>query len=326
MENTEDFLKQLEPILTQLNMQNLSKVNNNQAKPQNGTNNTNKGSTPVSIPIDSKSDAISQIIDQHETEATIKDIINSGILNSSKPTNAPKTNGGQPTTIGPVPVKAGITTKPAQTTVVEPTTNKQPTAIKYRPFTSAVTPDVINKYTKLYGVPDTNVTKAILDAAKTTGSDESILFKFAKAESSYDPKATAKTSSATGLFQILDGTWDYILHSLDGKKSFNLKGNKKDPYENAVAGAVYLNEIKKNMSSARKSGEFTPGELYLGHFAGPSTAAKAIKLIDAGKGNFKASEVFTPSQIKANKKIFYDETGKMRSVGQVASILAKKVA
>lgn len=322
MESTDDFLKQLEPLLAQLNMQNLSKVQNNQAQ-TNGSN-INTGSTEATPAITTSgtpNDAIGQIIQHAEAQDQLEAIIRAADTQPAVTKPTPKTTGGQPT-LGPVKEAP----KESQTTVVTPPAKTQTQTAKYRPFTQSVTPDVIAQYTKKYGVPDSNVTKAILEAAKTTGTDESLLFKFAKAESNYDPKAKAKTSSATGLFQFLDGTWQYVVDHLGGSKSFNLTGNKKDPYENAVAGALYLNEIKKNMSSARKSGQFTPGELYLGHFAGPGTAAKAIKLIDSGKGNFKASEVFTPAQIKANKTIFYDDSGKMRSVAQVAAILAKKVA
>lgn len=322
MESTDDFLKQLEPLLAQLNMQNLSKVQNNQAQ-TNGSNTNNLGGRQVdTVPTGTPDDAIGQIIQHAEAQDQIEAIIRAADNKPAVTKPTPKTTGSQ-LNVGP----AAVAPKESQTTVIAatPQTNKN-TQTKYRPFTETVTPDVIAKYTKLYGVPDSNVTKAILEAAKATGTDESILFKFAKAESNFNPKAKAKTSSATGLFQFLDGTWNHVIDSLGGGEKFKLSGNKKDAYENAVAGAIYLNEIKKGLSTARKSGVFTPGELYLGHFAGPGTAAKAIKLIDSGKGNFKASEAFTPAQIKANKTIFYDKDGKMRSVAQVAQILAQKVA
>lgn len=335
MNKTDDFLAQLEPYLAQLNMQNLSKVKENQAK-ANGS--INAGS--VQQQPNESSDPIGELIQNEDDKQKLQALMDSSSIGD---VNAPKTIGTQQTS-GP---SVSTPQQSVQTVVVDPSaktdkTTKQTIAAKSSPLTSAVTPDVIAKYTKLYGVPDSNVTKAILTAAKTTGEDLNLLFKFAKAESEFDPKAKAETSSAEGLYQFIDSTWNYVMNKLGGKEKFGLKGNKHDAYENAVAGAIYLNQIKKEMSAVRPSGQFTPGELYLGHFAGAPTAAKAIKLIDQGKGNVSPTTVFTPQQIKANVSIFYPVTyrknskgqtygepvisGPMRSLSQVVSKLSEKVS
>src|SRR4030081_111609 len=48
---------------------------------------------------------------------------------------------------------------------------------------------------------------AIKQAANTTGASFEYLLATAKMESNFDPKASASTSSARGLFQFNDQTW-----------------------------------------------------------------------------------------------------------------------
>src|ERR1700732_335542 len=48
---------------------------------------------------------------------------------------------------------------------------------------------------------------AIKQAASTTGTSFEYLLATAKMESNFDPKASASTSSARGLYQFIDQTW-----------------------------------------------------------------------------------------------------------------------
>src|ERR1700749_3174786 len=51
------------------------------------------------------------------------------------------------------------------------------------------------------------VEAAIQRASSATGVDFGFLMRAAKRESSYNPNARARTSSAAGLFQFVDQTW-----------------------------------------------------------------------------------------------------------------------
>src|SRR6202171_6341785 len=53
----------------------------------------------------------------------------------------------------------------------------------------------------------TRIAGAIKQAAGTTGASFEYLLATAKMESNFDPKASASTSSARGLFQFIDQTW-----------------------------------------------------------------------------------------------------------------------
>ena len=197
---------------------------------------------------------------------------------------------------------------------------------KAKPFTGEITPEVIKQFTQQFRVPNDQVTSAILKAAKTTGMNPELLFRVARAESNFRPAVKAQTSSATGLFQFIDKTWDYVMKDLGGKENFGLKGNRKDAYENAVAASIYFNEIKRNLAPARKSGEFSVGELYLGHFAGPGTARRVISLVDKGEGDKPASTVFSRQALNANKNIFYKPDGKMRTLEEVIQRVSERVS
>ena len=89
--------------------------------------------------------------------------------------------------------------------------------------------------------------------------------KLAKIESNYNPNAQAKSSSAGGLFQFLDGTWN----SYGSGSKTGLGGNVAD----AVASFT-----KDNYNSLGKALGRTPtyGELYLSHQQG---AGGAISLL-----------------------------------------------
>lgn len=197
------------------------------------------------------------------------------------------------------------------------------------PITSLVggniTDDLIQKYQKHYEVSNSTVTEPILKAAKATGVDPDILFRLARAESNYDPKAKSKTSSATGLFQFTKGTWDSLTKDLKKTHGAAFSNDKTNPYDNALAGGTYVNEIKKQLAPARKSGDVTVKDIYLGHFSGPSTAKRVIASLESGKGNQPASIVYSPKVMQANKNIFYNDKGKVRSLQTVYDLLTEKV-
>lgn len=316
MPKLKDFVKQmtdklnqliqgLGPVVKQLNMQNLSQIDS-----------SNVGSNTKGT------DEIGSLVQQISDNAAIDRIVSG--LSSSTPF-APKTNAVVPQpngteTLGPtVPAP-----KDSKTTVV-PTATKEQLSQMLKPFTSDITKDTIAQYTQKYNVPDAKVTEAILKAAKDTGTDADLLFSFARQESKFDPRAKAPSSSASGLFQFINSTWNDVLTRLGGKANFNLKGNKFDPYESAVGASIYLNEIKKNIGGAIKR-PLTVGDYYAGHFAGPAIAKTAFEMVGSGKGNLPANKVFGSDQISGNKPIFYTKDGKMRSVQEVLQHLSNLVS
>lgn len=183
---------------------------------------------------------------------------------------------------------------------------------------------------------------AVIDRAGDRNDvDFDYLLQTAIRESSLDPHAKAKTSSATGLFQFLDQTWlevmktdgarlgytsyaDAITVSPDGEYDIadkKLKAKVLKLRENPEVAADLAAAYTRN-NGAYLKGKFgrmpSAGELYIAHFLG---ARGAEKLFKAGLSNpdQNAAKLF-PRQAAANPSIFYDH-GQARSVRQVYKAL-----
>jgi hypothetical protein len=188
---------------------------------------------------------------------------------------------------------------------------------------------------------------AIKQAADVTGTSFEYLLSTAKMESNFNPKAGASTSSARGLFQFIDQTWlgtvkeagaqlgygkyaDAITKSPSGGYSV---GNpaartailklRDDPAASSAMAAVLTqsNSFKLTGKIGRRP---TDGELYMAHFMGVGGAAK---LITNAEDNPKASGArLFPNAAAANQSIFYDRSGRPRSVSEVYSVLTSRYA
>ena len=160
--------------------------------------------------------------------------------------------------------------------------------------------------------------KAAIDAAagyyNLSPANKEILFKIAYAESSYNPKAANKTSSATGLFQIIDETWNGLASELSYelvKVPSRATGSaapdtdpRVDPIKNAKAGALYF--TKSVAALNRADIPVTLYSAYTAHFFGPDTAARFYKLLNQNS-NSRADLQF-PKQAASNISIFYKDT------------------
>jgi hypothetical protein len=161
------------------------------------------------------------------------------------------------------------------------------------------------------------VKNAINQVSGQTGVDATILAQFAQIESSYNPSAKAKTSSATGLYQHINGTW------MDLVRKGNIEGIppnmpkeqalalRTDPVYSARGGAAYLQMNAKTIGSTK------PGDLYLAHFAGPGGAKKVLNAVNSGNGSASLEEtlgVQTATRMKnANPQLRGLDTNGLRT-------------
>ena len=132
------------------------------------------------------------------------------------------------------------------------------------------------------------VTK-IREAAIAQQVDPDVAVRIAEIESSLNPKAKAKTSSAKGLFQVIDDTW----------KRYGGTPNKQlDPDENIRVG---VNVLADNTTKAKRAlgRDPRPSELYAMHFFGPDTA---IKVINAPEDR-PLSALVAPRVLRANPQL-----------------------
>lgn len=198
------------------------------------------------------------------------------------------------------------------------------------------------------GVAPISVPQPLAYAIDTAGDKSDVDFDYllrtAIRESSLNPTARARTSSATGLFQFLDSTWLMVMKQEGPRLGYQkyadaIKVDKDGDYTIADrklrAEVLKLREdpqVAADLAAAftRSNGEFlykrfgrmpSPGELYIAHFLGANGAAK---FFDAGLAdpNQSAAALF-PRQARANPTIFYDH-GKPRSIRQVYQVLVAK--
>jgi hypothetical protein len=188
---------------------------------------------------------------------------------------------------------------------------------------------------------------AIKQAANTTGASFEYLLTTAKMESDFNPTAGASTSSAHGLFQFINQTWlgtvkeagaqlgygkyaDAITKSPSGSYSVSdpsdLKAIMKlrdDPVaSSAMAGVLtQSNSFKLTGQIGRRPSD---SELYMAHFMGVGGAAK---LISNAEDNPQASGArLFPNAAAANRSIFYERSGRARSISEVYSVLNQRYA
>ena len=189
-----------------------------------------------------------------------------------------------------------------------------------------------------------DLANALNAAGQRNGVDFGYLLQTAIRESSLDPSAKARTSSATGLFQFLEGTWmevmkeegprlgyrryaDAISVTSDGdyfiadkelrKEVLALREDPRIAADLAAAftrnNGVYLQQRFGRMPSG--------GELYIAHFLG---AKGAETMFTAGLADPEqlAAKLF-PRQAKANPTIFYAK-GEPRTIREVYRELVAK--
>lgn len=183
-----------------------------------------------------------------------------------------------------------------------------------------------------------NVTQALKAASRQTGAEFDYLLRTAKRESGLNAAAKASTSSATGLFQFIEGTWLQTVKASGAKyglgeaaaaisKSPSGRYEVTDPKAraailalrtNPVAAALMAGELTQANAQklqSRLGREPTQGELYIAHFMGAQGGGQLISAA-INRPDDIASQEF-PAAAKANPSIFYNAGGKARSFAQV---------
>jgi hypothetical protein len=188
---------------------------------------------------------------------------------------------------------------------------------------------------------------AIKQAANTTGISFEYLLATAKMESNFNPKAAASTSSARGLYQFIDQTWlgtvkeagaqlgygkyaDAITKNPSGGYSVGDPAARsaimklRDDPEAASSMAAVLTQSNSFRLTGKIGRRPTDGELYMAHFMGVGGAARLISNADDNP-NTSAARLF-PNAAAANRSIFFDRSGRARSVSEVYSVLSSRYA
>lgn len=182
----------------------------------------------------------------------------------------------------------------------------------------------------LAGKASGTVVSAIKQAAARTGANFAYLVQQANAESSFNPAAKAKTSSASGLYQFIESTWMNMVekygdkHGIDtsGKSRRDILALRNDPQTASIMAAEFAGENEKFLN-AHWGGKVGSTELYFAHFMGASGASAFLKEHDANPQQ-QAALLF-PAAAKANRNVFYEQsTGRVKTLDEVYAFFDKK--
>lgn len=179
-------------------------------------------------------------------------------------------------------------------------------------------------------------------ASRKTGVDFAYLVNQAKAESSFNPTAKARTSSASGLYQFIERTWldmvnrhgdkyglDKYADAIDSKLRVGDRATRNeilalrnDPELASYMAAEFAAENKAFLERT-VGGDIGATELYFAHFLGASGASGFLKELKHNPNTIAAD--IMPAAARANRNVFYDaKTGEPRTLQQVYHFFDKK--
>ena len=186
---------------------------------------------------------------------------------------------------------------------------------------------------------------AIARAAERTGVDFGYLLAQAQIESGMNPRAEARTSSATGLFQFIDQTWLATLdkhgeglgygHLANAIQTSGGRARITDPaMRDAIMALRFDPQASSLMAGALandNSAALQPvlgrkpdtSELYLAHFLGAGDASRFLSTLTSNPDLAAAS--LLPRAASSNRAIFYERSGGARSVAEVMALIRDKV-
>jgi len=139
-------------------------------------------------------------------------------------------------------------------------------------------------------------------------------------ESGGDNNAKAKTSSALGSYQFLEGTWKEVVDKYN--LGYTLQ-DRTDPEKAEKVMRLFTEDNEKALKPVLGR-NLTDGEKYLGHFLGISGASNMFKASKKDP-NMPVSYYISPKTIEANKSVFYNKDGSVKTTQQVYDWANKKM-
>ena len=193
---------------------------------------------------------------------------------------------------------------------------------------------------------DPTVLRSIRQASQATSTDFGLLMAQAKRESGFRVETKSSTSSAAGLFQFVDSTWLDMVHrfgdkygigdlaqqiSQTGSGKFVVANTgsrqkildlRKDPAISASLAAEYAKQNRNEMEQSLGR-PLSRGDLYMAHFLGAGGATQFLKALD-NKGDTPAAKLL-PDAAAANPSIFYDGSGRAKTVREIYQSVASEI-
>ena len=190
------------------------------------------------------------------------------------------------------------------------------------------------------------VTAAIQLASARTGVQFDYLLSQARIESSLNPEARARTSSATGLFQFIEQTWlgmvkqhgaahgmgwaaDAIQRGRNGHYyvadpavRHQILDLRRQPEASSAMAAELASDNGRYLAS-RLGRPAEPVDLYLAHFLGAGGAARFLRAHDSNPD--AAAAAMLPAAARSNRAVFYNHDGSARSFAEIRAHFAERM-
>ncbi len=177
----------------------------------------------------------------------------------------------------------------------------------------------INKVPTPTGSGWPGIENTVVSAAKMAGIDPELLGTFMGIESSFNPDAHAPTSSASGLMQFINSTWEAMIAKYGKKYGIAPGTPQTDARASALLGAEFIKENQRYLTKVLGRAP-TDTELYVAHFLGPGGAKQLLSAPDSAIG-----AAIAPKAASANAGIFY-RSGQALTKGAILALLNQKVS
>jgi hypothetical protein len=151
-------------------------------------------------------------------------------------------------------------------------------------------------------------------------SDASYLKKVAQVESAGKANAKADTSSAAGLFQFTEGTWKQMTKQMGLNYSLE---DRFDP-KKAEEVASYFTKQQRRQLEKGTGKDASDADMYMAHFLGAGGATKFLNAMQKDP-NAPASEGADDKALQANRSIFYNKEGQIRTLQEVYNLMSNKI-
>lgn len=160
-------------------------------------------------------------------------------------------------------------------------------------------------------LPQGSVQAKIVAEAKSRGIDPQAALAIASMESNYNPEAKNPRSSAHGVYQLIDESWQQYAGDMP----------RGDIDSQVKAGLNYIADTQKSLKQALHR-DPTPGELYMGHLFGQAGVQAILKSPDSMPIE-QAVAKYAPNSVD---KIVNNNGMQGQTVGQVKAMWAHTVA
>jgi hypothetical protein len=219
-----------------------------------------------------------------------------------------------------------------KTAVVRPTGigNNIDQSNKYSMNDKMVNPDSVKPSVNAANTTDVNgnkpfdtagkggdIKQVIASASKKAGTDPAMMTTYAAIESSLNPNAKASTSSASGLYQFTNATWNEQLGKHGSKYGLSRDTSPTDPMASSLLASEYVKSNTKFLEKVKPNPNIY--DIYLAHFLG---AGGARKFLSANPEEYGSR--LLPDAANANRSIFF-EGGMPLTISQIYKKIEAKV-